>query len=217
MYTMIKEGTSINMKLFAFSLREYDEKQYMDAICEKLGIEYRYTPDYPSDENLHLCEECDCVSIITSITDKPLLDKLYALGVRYIATRSIGYEHIDVAYAHQLGMKVSNVGYAPESVYVISIVVEVGIIAVRVWLSGRAYRLPVRRYCVEVLGNALLVSAIAGVFAWWIELPLSQAWASFVAEVLMVFLFTSIVVCALGITRNERMFLFSTARKQLHF
>ncbi len=116
MYTMIKEGTSINMKLFAFSLREYDEKQYMDAICEKLGIEYRYTPDYPSDENLHLCEGCDCVSIITSITDKPLLDKLYALGVRYIATRSIGYEHIDVAYAHQLGMKVSNVGYAPESV-----------------------------------------------------------------------------------------------------
>ena len=104
------------MKLFAFSLREYDEKQYMDAICEKLGIEYRYTPDYPSDENLHLCQGCDCVSIITSITDKPMLDKLYALGVRYITTRSIGYEHIDVEYAHQLGMKVGNVGYAPESV-----------------------------------------------------------------------------------------------------
>ena len=107
-------------------------------------------------------------------------------------------------------------GHAPEIVYVISIVVEVGIIAVRVWLSGKAYQLPIRRYCVEVLGNALLVSAIAGIFAWWIELPLSQAWASFVAEVLMVFLFTSMVVCVLGITRNERTFLLSTARKRLH-
>ena len=104
------------MKLFAFSLREYDEKQYMDEICGKLGIEYSYTPDYPSDKNLELCRGCECVTIITSITDKPMLDKLYALGVRYLATRSIGYEHIDVDYAHSLGMKVSNVGYSPNSV-----------------------------------------------------------------------------------------------------
>ena len=108
-------------------------------------------------------------------------------------------------------------GYAPESVYVISIVVEIGIIAARVWLSGKAYHLPVKRYCIEVLGNAFVVSAMAGVFAWWIHLPLPQAWASFMGEVLVVFLFTGLVVCVLGLTRNERMFLFSTARKQLHF
>ena len=82
----------------------------LDEICGKLGIEYSYTPDYPSDKNLELCRGCECVTIITSITDKPMLDKLYALGVRYLATRSIGYEHIDVDYAHSLGMKVSNVG-----------------------------------------------------------------------------------------------------------
>ena len=32
--------------------------------------------------------------------------------------------------------------------------VEVGIIISRVWLSGKTYQLPVKRYCVEVLGNA---------------------------------------------------------------
>ena len=45
-------------------------------------------------------------------------------------------------------------GYFPECVYWISIVVEVGIIISRVWLSGKTYQLPVKRYCVEVLGNA---------------------------------------------------------------
>ena len=107
-------------------------------------------------------------------------------------------------------------GYAPESVYVISIVVEVGIIAARVWLSGKAYRLPVKQYCVEVLANACLVSTIIGVFARWIRLSLSQAWASFVAEVLAVFLFTGLVVYVLGLTRNERAFLLSTVRRRLH-
>ena len=29
-----------NMKLFAFALREYDEKAYLEKICSELNIEY---------------------------------------------------------------------------------------------------------------------------------------------------------------------------------
>ena len=107
-------------------------------------------------------------------------------------------------------------GYLPESVYVVSIVVEVGIIACRVWLSGKAYHLPVKRYCVEVLGNALLVSALTGAFAWWVHLPIANAFANFVAVVLLVLLFTGVIVYALGLTRGERQFLWATARRRLH-
>ena len=45
-----------------------------------------------------------------------LLDAYYAMGIRYIATRSIGYDHIDLAYAHKLGMRITNVTYSPDSV-----------------------------------------------------------------------------------------------------
>lgn len=38
------------------------------------------------------------------------------MGVKYISTRSIGYEHIDVGCAHSLGMRVAHVVYSPNSV-----------------------------------------------------------------------------------------------------
>ena len=37
-------------------------------------------------------------------------------GVRYISTRSIGYNHIDVNYAQSVGIAVGNVAYSPDSV-----------------------------------------------------------------------------------------------------
>lgn len=98
-------------------------------------------------------------------------------------------------------------GYAPESVYVVSIVVEVGIVISRVWLSGKAYQLPVRRYCMEVLGNAFLVFAVAGAFAWWVRLPLANVFVNFVVVALLVLLFTGVVVYVLGLNRRERKFL----------
>ena len=107
-------------------------------------------------------------------------------------------------------------GYAPESVYVVSIVTEVGIIAARVWLSGKAYQLPVRRYCTEVLGNALLVATVAGVFAWWIHLPIIHALGRFVTLVVLTLVFTSLTVYVLGMTRNERIFFQTAVKKRLH-
>lgn len=107
-------------------------------------------------------------------------------------------------------------GCTPESVYVVSIVVEVGIIITRVWLSGKAYRLPVKQYCMEVLGNALLVSAVAGIFTWWIHLPLTNVFVNFVAVVLLVLLFTGIVLYVLGLDCSERKFLLTAIRTRLH-
>jgi D-lactate dehydrogenase len=42
----------------------------------------------------------------------PVLDKLYQLGVKYLATRSVGCDHIDLARARALGIRVARVpGY----------------------------------------------------------------------------------------------------------
>ena len=104
------------MKIFFFALRDYDEKHYLEECAAKYGFEYGCTPEYPSPENIDLVKGYEGVSIITNPLDAKMLDRMKELGVRYITTRSIGYEHIDVAHAYSIGLKVAHVTYAPESV-----------------------------------------------------------------------------------------------------
>ncbi|WP_234944374.1 NAD(P)-dependent oxidoreductase [Brachyspira intermedia] len=51
-----------------------------------------------------------------AITDK-VLDKLKEYGVKYMSTRSVGYDNIDIDYANKIGIKIANVpSYSPNSV-----------------------------------------------------------------------------------------------------
>lgn len=104
------------MKIFAYALREYDEQEYFETFCKANGIEYGFTSQYPSMENTELASGYDGISILTNPMYPEILDRFYSLGVRYIATRSIGYDHIDLQYAYKIGMRVSNVSYSPNSV-----------------------------------------------------------------------------------------------------
>ena len=50
-----------------------------------------------------------------AVTNATLL-ALSRIGVTYISTRSVGYNHIDVRYAERVGIYVENVAYSPDSV-----------------------------------------------------------------------------------------------------
>lgn len=45
-----------------------------------------------------------------------LIDRLVALGVRGVATRTVGTDHIDMAHARERGLTVRGTGYPPEGV-----------------------------------------------------------------------------------------------------
>ena len=60
-----------------------------------------------------------------------------------------------------------------------------------------------------------LVAAVTGIFAWWICLPLNNAFANFILSMLLVFLFAGLMVYVLGLTRNERKFLRTTIKNKL--
>ena len=104
------------MRLFAFALREYDELGYLEECSREMGFEYGWTSDYPTDDNLDMAAGYDALSIITNPMPPERLVRLHELGVRHIATRSIGYDHIDVPAAHGLGMRVGHAAYPPEGV-----------------------------------------------------------------------------------------------------
>lgn len=107
-------------------------------------------------------------------------------------------------------------GFSPESVYVVSIVVEVGIMLSRIWLSAKAYRLPAKRYCIDVLVNSAVVATLSGVFTWWIQLPISHAFVHFVTVTLTVIIFTGIMIYIFGLNRCERAVLVNGVTKILH-
>ncbi|WP_273397888.1 D-isomer specific 2-hydroxyacid dehydrogenase family protein [Thermophilibacter mediterraneus] len=104
------------MKVFAYSLRPYDELGYLDALSHELGFEYGWTEDYPTTANAGLAAGADGVCVITSPLTRELLGAWRDLGVRGIATRSIGYDHIDLAAARELGMRVAHASYPPDGV-----------------------------------------------------------------------------------------------------
>lgn len=104
------------MKIFAYSLRPYDELGYLESLANELGFDFDWTPEYPTLENTHLAAGAQGVTIITNPMPAEVLSAYHELGVKAIGTRSIGYDHIDVAHAHKIGMRVSHAIYPPEGV-----------------------------------------------------------------------------------------------------
>lgn len=103
-------------KITVYNYREFDEKKWFDYFQKELDVDIVICKDVPSIENASLAKDSQCINIITTVLDRKLLEKFYSYGVRYITTRTIGYDHIDVQAAKELGIKVANAPYGPNGV-----------------------------------------------------------------------------------------------------
>lgn len=103
------------IKVAAFNCRK-DELEYFHKYSRELGIELVLIDESPSLDNLELVKGCQAVSVITSPISGELIEGFKELGVLAISTRTVGYEHVDWVRAAELGVRVSNVGYSPDTV-----------------------------------------------------------------------------------------------------
>jgi D-specific alpha-keto acid dehydrogenase len=96
---------------------EPDEAAAFREIAPRFGVVPTITEAAVSGVNVELAAGNLCISVghKTPVTDSTLL-ALSRAGVRYVSTRSIGYNHIDVNYARSVGICVGNVAYSPDSV-----------------------------------------------------------------------------------------------------
>lgn len=94
-----------------------DEAALFRETAPRFGVLPTITDAAVSEANIELALGNRCVSVghRTRITNSVLL-ALSRAGVRYLSTRSIGSDHIDVRYAESVGISVKTVAYSPDSV-----------------------------------------------------------------------------------------------------
>lgn len=104
------------MKIAVFSTHKF-EVPYL----EKANTQSHPISQFSTNLNIHtvgLAREHDAVSIfVNDDASAPVLEKLHEYGIKYLALRSAGYNHVDLQKAKELGMKVANVPeYSPYAI-----------------------------------------------------------------------------------------------------
>ncbi|HYZ63037.1 MAG TPA: D-isomer specific 2-hydroxyacid dehydrogenase family protein [Acetobacteraceae bacterium] len=96
---------------------EQDEAALFRAMAPGLGVLPTITEAGVSEANVGLAAGNRCISIghKTQVTNGTLL-ALSEAGIRYISTRSVGYNHIDANFAESVGISVETIAYSPDSV-----------------------------------------------------------------------------------------------------
>lgn len=148
------------MKIVAFEVRA-DEQAEFARQAKLPDIELELRSDALTADNLDACNGADAVLILGRVHyDENLLAAIKEQGVNCLVTRSIGMDHIDLDAAQRLGIAVSNISYAPDSVADFTIMLL--LIALRKYKPA-VYRQNVNDYSLAGLQGRILSSLTVGV------------------------------------------------------
>ena len=93
------------MKIIFFGLEKEDQEVFKNAF---VGAEVSFIDGKLDENNADIAKEADIICLfVNSSVNKNVIDALPNL--KFIATRSTGFDHIDCIYAATKGIKVSNV------------------------------------------------------------------------------------------------------------
>ena len=94
-----------------------DEAAVFNKLSYELGVTVSLIKEAVWKNNVKLAARCRCISVNHKAElSEPLLFELKNAGVKYICTRSIGFNHIDIQAAGKMGMTMGTVAYSPGSV-----------------------------------------------------------------------------------------------------
>lgn len=104
----------INITVFGC---EMDEAEVFNKLSNEFDATVLLIREDVSENTVKLAAGCRCVSVNHKAElSKPLLLALKNAGVKYICTRSVGFDHIDIQAAGQMGMTIGTSAYSPGSV-----------------------------------------------------------------------------------------------------
>lgn len=105
------------MNIAFFSTKSYD-RTYFDAEINESRHEITYYEGPLTVETTGLVDGFDTVCVfVNNQIDRPVIRKIAEYGIRVIALRSAGFNHVDLEAADEFGIKVVRVpAYSPEAV-----------------------------------------------------------------------------------------------------
>lgn len=104
------------MKVTAYAVRT-DEMNAFHHFAKKLNIQLTMVTQRLTLDNAHLAQGCDGVSIFGHCDGSEIvLSKIKEMGINYVASRSTGYDNINLFAVKKLGLSVTNARYSPNSV-----------------------------------------------------------------------------------------------------
>src|SRR5262245_1715984 len=106
-----------HMDVCMFSARTYDRASFA-AAARATPHEVRFVDSRLAPETASLAEGCQAVcAFVNDDLGEATLHRLAAIGVRHVALRSAGFNHVDLAAASRLGLSVVRVpAYSPNAV-----------------------------------------------------------------------------------------------------
>lgn len=105
------------MNIAFFSTKSYD-RTFMDQVNERFDHTLSYFEVGLRPKTAILAQDHQAVCLfVNDRADAETLDALNEYGVKLLALRSAGFNHVDIAHANELGMKVVRVpAYSPYAV-----------------------------------------------------------------------------------------------------
>jgi D-lactate dehydrogenase len=105
------------MKTFVYSSHGFDQP-FMEKAAQRVGHELFFTASRLTAETIELSKGCDALALFSSDDASDInLYKLYHQGIRFLTLRSVGFDHVDLNAAKELGIKVANVpAYSPYAI-----------------------------------------------------------------------------------------------------
>jgi D-lactate dehydrogenase len=105
------------MRVAFFGAHAYD-REFFDRFNARTGHQIHYLTPHLNEQTVALAEGHECVCVfVNDVVNEAVISQLAALGVKLIATRSAGFNHIDLDAARRHGLAVVRVpAYSPFAV-----------------------------------------------------------------------------------------------------
>lgn len=126
------------MKLICFGVRKVEEEFFIKL--NKFGYELTLVEALLNDDNIHLIEGHEAVMLRANCpANRKNLEIIKNYGVEYLLTRTVGYNHIDLDAAKEMGFKMARVPtYSPNAIAELAITFAMNLVRKGTYMINRS-------------------------------------------------------------------------------
>lgn len=126
------------MKLICFGVRKVEEEFFIKL--NRFGYELTLVEALLNDDNIHLIKGHEAVMLRANCpANRKNLEIIKSYGVEYLLTRTVGYNHIDLEAAKEMGFKMARVPtYSPNAIAELAITFAMNLVRKGTYMINRS-------------------------------------------------------------------------------